>query len=238
MVEIPDFGGDFTAMWRELMLLEEHAPAPWTLIGAQMVAIHGWARHRPAPRTSRDADILVNVRVMSEATERMSRALHERGFELEGVSPEGIGHRFVKAAVRFDVLGPDGAGARARFTTIAGARTVAVPGGTQALRRTEPIAVRAGSRTGRVPVPNLLGSLLVKIRAVEVDDQPDAQRRDVVFLLSLIDDPDPLDDEMSGQERQWLRRHPEFCDHESDVYRGIGNAVDAATVYRRLSRKS
>jgi len=237
MVEIPDLGEAFLEMWRELMQLEEHAPAPWTLIGAHMVAVHGWARNRAAPRASRDADILVNVRMVGDATEKMSRRLQERGFALDGVSPEGIGHRFVKENVRFDVLGPDGAGKRVRFTTVAGARTVAVPGGTQALNRSEKLVIRAGTIVGRIPVPSLLGSLLVKIRAVEVDDQPDAQRRDVAFLLSLIEDPDPLAHEMSSQERQWLRRHPEFIDHESDLYRGIANAADAATVFRRLARQ-
>jgi len=236
MVEIPDLGGDFLAMWRELVQLEAHSPAPWTLVGAHMVAVHGWARNRAAPRTSRDADILVNVRMVSDATEKMSRRLQDSGFALDGVSPEGIGHRFVKENVRFDVLGPDGAGKRARFTTVAGARTVAVPGGTQALNRSEKLAVRAGTVVGKVPVPNLLGSLLVKIRAIEVDDQPDAQRKDVAFLLSLIEDADPLAKDMNSQERQWLRRHPEFVDHESEVYRGIANASDAATVFRRLSR--
>lgn len=237
MVEIPGLGGAVLDMWHELLLLEEHAPAPWTLIGAHMVALHGWARNRAAPRTSRDADILVNARVVVDATERMSRRLQDRGFALDGVSPEGVGHRFVRENVRFDVLGPDGAGKRVRLATVAGARTVAVPGGTQALRRSEKLAVRAGTMVGSIPVANILGSLLIKIRAVEVDDQPDAQRRDVAFLLSLIDDPDPLARQMSSQERGWLRRHPEFIDHESEAYHGIASAVDAATVFRRLARQ-
>jgi hypothetical protein len=105
------------------------------------------------------------------------------------------------------------------------------------LHRSEKLVVRAGTILGRIPVPNILGSLLVKLRAVEIDDQPDVQRKDVAFLLSLIDDPDPLAHEMSSHERQWLRRHPEFFDHESEVYQGIANASDAATVFRRLARR-
>jgi hypothetical protein len=60
------------------------------------------------PRASRDADILVNVRVVSNGTERVSATLLSRGFSLDGVSPEGLGHRFVNGQVRFDILGPDG----------------------------------------------------------------------------------------------------------------------------------
>jgi hypothetical protein len=87
-----------------------------------------------------------------------------------------------------------------------------------------------------VPLPNLLGSILVKVRAIAVDEQPDAQRSDVAFLLSLVDDPDPMDVEISNSERRWLRRHPEFSDSAFPSYRGIPHAADAATVYRRLSR--
>ena len=42
MIDIPDLGESFLEMWRELLLLAEQAPAPWTLIGAHMVALHGW----------------------------------------------------------------------------------------------------------------------------------------------------------------------------------------------------
>jgi antitoxin HicB len=77
-----------------------------------MVALHGWKMGRKQPRASRDADILVNARVVSNGTERVSEALLSRGFSLDGVSPEGLGHRFLNGQVRFDVLGPDGVGSR------------------------------------------------------------------------------------------------------------------------------
>jgi hypothetical protein len=121
MVEIPDLGESSVTMWQELMLLAEHSSAPWTLIGAHMVALLGWANDRVAPRASHDADILVNARMASDGTARISRDLQKRGFILNGV------------------------GRRARLFTVAGARTVAVPGGTQALKRSLRINVRAGT---------------------------------------------------------------------------------------------
>ena len=236
MIDIPDLGEGFYAMWQELTNLAENPPAPWTLIGAHMVALHGWKMGRKQPRASRDADILVNARVVSNGTERVSEALLSRGFSLDGVSPEGLGHRFVNGQVRFDVLGPDGIGSRTGLFTSSGARTVEVPGGTQALQRTEMVAIRARSIFGKVPVPNLLGAILVKVRAIAVDEQPEAQRGDVAFLLSLVDDPDPFDVEISNGERRWLRRHPEFSDSGCPCYQAIPHAADAATVFRRLSR--
>ena len=235
MIEIPDLGAGFLDMWRELLFLTEHAPAPWTLIGAHMVALHGWRAGREQPRASRDADILVNVRAAVAGTQKMSEVLTSRGFILDGVSPEGIGHRFVRGSIRFDVLGPDSAGSRTSFKTIAGAQTVAVPGGSQALRRTELMGIRAGTSYGSIPVPTLLGAILVKARAISVDDQPQAQRTDLAFLLSLVAEPDLLLSEMSGAESGWLRRHPEMADPGHGAYAGILNPADAATVFRRLS---
>jgi hypothetical protein len=237
MIDIPDLGGDFLEMWHELLFLASQAAAPWTLIGAHMVALHGWKAGRKQPRTSRDADILVNVRVVRGGTRKVSDFLMARGFTLSGVSPEGIGHRFVKGPVRLDVLGPDGIGSRTSLQTAAGARTVAVPGGSQALKRTELMEIRARKSAGTIPVPNLLGALLVKVRAISVDDQPQAQRAEVAFLLSLVTDPDPLTVEISASERRWLRHHPEFAESASPCYVGAPNPDDAATVFRRLLQK-
>ena len=48
----------------------------------------------------------------------------------------------------------------------------------------------------------------MKVRAIEVDDVPRAQRADVAFLLSLVEDPEPLAAALSKSERRWLKRHP------------------------------
>jgi len=238
MIEIPELGDDLHRMWMELFGLAKTAPAPWVLIGAHMVAVHGWQRGREQIRPSKDADILVNVRAVTDGTTRVSRALLDRGFELEGISPEGIGHRFIGKGVRMDILGPDGVGVHTRLGTVPGAHTVAVPGGTQALQRTQDVAARSRTSPGKLPIPTMLGAILVKVRAIDVDDQPHAQRRDVAFLLSLVDDPDPLVADLKSSERNWLRRHPSFGDPTEDCYRGLAEASDAAIVYRRLTGDS
>lgn len=235
MIAIPDLGREFNRMWLELLALAKDPPAPWVLIGANMVAIHGWQRGREQIRPSRDADVLVDARVVSAGTARISESLMRSGYRLDAISPDGIGHRFIREGVHIDVLGPDGLGERADLRTVSGARTVRVPGGTQALRRRRDLEVRIGSRRGRIPMPDLLGALLVKVRAIEVDDEPEAQRRDVAFLLSLIDDPDVLGADLSKTERGWLRRHACFADPAHDSYRGITDAVDAAIAFRRLA---
>src|SRR5438876_10806922 len=117
-----------------------------------------------------------------------------------------------------------------------GVRTVTVPGGTQALTRSAPIEIRSRSSLGTVPLPSLLGAILIKTRAIEVDDLPDNQRSDVAFLFSLVEDPDELVARMTAQERGWLRRHPYFGDPRDACWTEINGAEADVGVGKRLSR--
>lgn len=129
VAEIPERGDAYHEMWLELMRLSDEQPAPWTLIGAHMVALHGWIRGRVAIRPSKDADILVNVRLVSQGIAAVSQALVRDGYELNERSVEGHGHSFARGEVSFDVLAPEGLGARGLLLTVRNFRTVRVPGG-------------------------------------------------------------------------------------------------------------
>ncbi len=184
MITIPELGDHHHAMWTELIRLSHASPARWTLIGAQMVALHGWGVGRDVIRPSMDADVLVDARVVTDGV----------------------------------------------------ARTVRVAGGTQALRRSSPVEAQTRGVTGAVPVPNLLGAILVKARAIDVDDVPDAQRADVAFLLSLVKDPEPLLHDITRAERGWLRHHTDTLgDLANPCWREIDNAEDGLLVFRRLA---
>jgi hypothetical protein len=216
--------GPMDGLWARLIDLAEAQPDGWTLVGAQMVALHAYEHGRQPPRGSTDADVLANVRAVADATARISDWLVEQGFHLDGVSVEGIGHRFVDAEgkVRLDVLAPEGLGrSRVRLTTVPPAHTVCVPGGTQALHRSELVDVRLGERVGRLPRPDLLGAILVKARAVEVDDAPAAQLGDVAFLLTLVPDPRALRDQLRGKEQSWLKRRRELLDRRATCWQGL-----------------
>lgn len=234
-IAIPELGGDRHRLWLDLIDLGRQ-PVPWTLIGAHMVALHAW-EHGRAARPSNDVDVLVNVRSATGGTHEISRYFVERGYELDHVTPTNLGHHFVRGQAEVDVLAPDGLGARASTTTIPPARTVRVPGGTQALRRSEPTAVKTRRTRGELPRPNLLGAILVKVRAIEVDDVPAAQRADVALLLSLVTDPDPLVHDVEAGERRWLRRHGYFADPASAEWDEIEHDDPelCAAVFRRLA---
>ncbi len=64
-----------TGIWRSLVDLGLLQKQGWTVIGAQMVALHAFEHGKLTPRTSADADVLVNVRVLTEGTQIISKLL-------------------------------------------------------------------------------------------------------------------------------------------------------------------
>ncbi len=152
----------------------------WVLVGGQMMLVlaieYGAERIRPTD----DVDIVVNLRIRPDGTEWLSAWLEEHGFRLEGVSPEQIGHRFVRRTaaglgnVAFDVLAPAGVGRRARLTTVPPARTVEAPATLEAFERSRVVDVLISDvadtreHLGRVRCPDLLGALVAKAAATAI----------------------------------------------------------------------
>ena len=216
------------AIWQALIDLGRHQPRGWTLIGAQMVALHAAEHNRAGPRSSRDADVLVNVRLVQDGTQLLSRTLMQLGFQFLGAGPEGIGHRFRRGPAEIDILAPDGLGRRTELTTLPPARTVSVPGGAQALARTEIVDVSIAGDAGIIPRPNLLGAILLKCRAIDVDDAPNSQRLDLASLLSLANNPRVLATDVTLNERRWLRRRTDLLNPEAPAWRSLGHEAETA----------
>ena len=68
-----------------------------------------------------------------------------------------------------------------------------------------------GDHQGLVPRPSLLGAIVGKSVAVDVDDVPDAQRLDLALLLSLVGDPIELAEQLTKKDRQRLRARTEMA---------------------------
>ena len=192
-------------IWDLLFELSDLLPVRWTLIGAQMVALHAFEHGMTPGRSSLDVDVLVDIQADSEGLRAASLALEEAGFALATVTPDGRGHRFVRGRMAIDLLAPDHMGPRANLTTIPPARTVEVPGGRHALGRSAYLDVELHGRRGRIPRPDLLGAILVKGRAVGVDDAPDDQLTDLDLLLRLVPDPRALLETATQGERKALK---------------------------------
>jgi hypothetical protein len=125
------------------------------------------------------------------------------GFRLLGPDADGYAHRYERGGLVVDVLAPDGIQPPPSLS--AGLVAVGVPGGTQALVRSEMVTVRLGGQTFELRRPTLLGAVLIKTRALLVHHDPDAQVLDLLTLLSLVEDPRQTAAELKRSERGWLR---------------------------------
>lgn len=183
MIELAPRDESEQALWAATLDIADLLDGlPWTLVGAQMVMLHAFEAGETPGRTTGDLDLLFDIRAYIGATAEASRRLLVAGFTETGPSPDGVAHRLSKGVVVVDVLAPEGLGERTSRATIAGGRTVEVPGGSQALERTEIVDVRLGSRVGRLPRPSLLGAILLKARAVgAAPDEAAKHRGDLAF---------------------------------------------------------
>jgi hypothetical protein len=227
--------------WRTLFRLSEIDTDSWVLVGGQAVYLLGVEHAARHIRPTDDVDVVVDVRAKQRGTEWLSDWLVERGFELAGIGPDGVGHRFVRPAdpgpgnVVFDVLAPEGLARRTAIHTRPPARTVQVPGSRQAFGRSAVVEVAVSSilrepaTAGLVRRPTVLGMLVAKAASTTIGGRSNPERdwQDAALLLSLIGDPVAAAAECDRKDRQRLRRltflddraHPGWAYLDDQSYR-------------------
>jgi len=129
-------------LWATVLEIAEilGAETRWSLIGGLMVQLHGF-EHGVVARPTMDIDLLGDSRRTPQMTETIARMLVKHGAEL-AMPPRAdhrLGFRFEFDGETIDVLAPDGL--RRKPKTIGKHVTLQVPGGTQALLRTEKVLV-------------------------------------------------------------------------------------------------
>lgn len=220
------------AQYQAWQLLFRTVSVPWALIGGQLIALLAAEHGAALPRTTQDADVLVDVRAVPGGIETVCAFLAGRGLELEGVSSEGVGHRFSRLAdpgprqVSIDVLAPDGLSERTRTVTVPPARTVSVPSGSALLAACETVEVTitgmAGEQEdGQVRRPGVLAALVGKAAATTIAGRVDPERdqQDAALLLSLLDVADPALAGLSRSQRAHLRRLDPLRDREHPAWK-------------------
>jgi hypothetical protein len=155
----------------------------------------------------------------------------------------GKGYRFVRTgvdgrALTVDILAPDHPPRHRSLRTRRGGDTVTVPGGYQALKRHGVITVVSSDHgEADVPVPDLLGAIILKAAAWQVDAR-DRERHaeDAAYLTSLVADPLAEVRRFAGSDRKRLRALDEVLgDPDAPEWRQLGpSAVDAYITWRLL----
>lgn len=208
-IVLPDLASPTREVWHVLFDLADLPALEWTLVGGQMVLLHALEHGAEPPQISQDGDVVGDVRTDRRALLSIVDALEQRGFTLEGIARDGTAHRYVKPAtpepVKIDVLAPEGLGAGADLTTTRPGRTIEVPGGTQALRRTERVHVVQEGRQALVPRPSLLAAIVGKGAACGIPGDPARHLRDLALLCAIAPDPFALAEEMTAKDRKRVR---------------------------------
>lgn len=165
MILMPAMSPAQEAAWLGLLDLYERHPEGWALIGGQLVHLHCAERDYAPPRPTEDADAVVNARA-PQVLGAVTQALIDLDFDPSAPSTDGIQHRWTRGNAVIDVLIPEGAGPGVEARSSAsGFPTIAAPGGTQALNRTEVVDLQIGDRVGRIPRPTLIAAMVMKAAA-------------------------------------------------------------------------
>jgi hypothetical protein len=94
-ISLPLFGPPVDQLWHVLLDLAETLRAPWTLVGGQMVLLHALEHGQVPPQISQDGDVIANVRAARDAIGQVVAALQSMGFTVDGMSPDGLAHRYI-----------------------------------------------------------------------------------------------------------------------------------------------
>lgn len=167
-----------------------------------MVQLHAIERGVLDVRPTGDIDILGQARPQGTLSS-IDAALRREGFEAILEDLDGYARRYVRDGLIIDLLAPDGI--RPAPDLGGGRRALGVPGGSQALTRSETVTVTVGGRSFQLHRPSLLGAVLIKARSLMVHRDPESQREDLLLLLALVEDPRRMASELRRSERRWLR---------------------------------
>jgi hypothetical protein len=231
VIELPVLPPPLDELWHTLLDLGDQLDVPWALIGGQMVLLHAIEHDQVPPQVSQDGDVIADIRAVPGALTQVVAGLERMGFGLQSISADGLAHRYTRAAeprpVVIDVLAPEGLGERADLTTTPPGRTIEVPGGTQALSRTETITVVHEGRSGTIPRPTLLAAIVGKAAATALPG-PERHYRDLALLCALVGDPFELVDQMTRKDRQRLRLASKLLDDSHPAWPLLPAAIRSA----------
>jgi hypothetical protein len=206
---------------------------PWTLVGGLMVRVIEAEHSAITTWTTGDISTVLDVRALANATEAAAARLVEAGFEPQHYA-DGLTYRFIRAGDVVDVLAPDNVGPRASRVTVPPGETIEAIGSRAALNRRRLLVVDAGDGPFEIPIPSLLGAIVMKARvAGDVQNPVIAAKheRDLARLLALVADPVAARAELSTKERGYLAARAGLTRASHPAWRGVPGAEDGAIAF-------
>lgn len=254
VVEFPPQPADEIAVWHTLFDLKREVPENWTLIGGRLVHLHLVERGGTVVRPTVDADAVVDIRADTSVLLSFTAALNRLGFA-PLTSGDGAQHRWLLSldktpgrTVQVDVLIPEGVGERAAaLHGIGGAPTISARGTTQALDRSMDVEVRVGDRTGTIPRPSLVSTMVLKAAAATETTSGNGQRHvlDFLALASVVAAEDFRSVALQRKDKSRLRSITAKCrleafalsDEHDRALERVDRAIAGAPMHRVVRRE-
>lgn len=222
-------------LWKAVGELVDRLPGGWVLIGGLMVQLHALERGIVDVRPTRDIDVLGQARPQG-SLRAIDEALRAEGFEPTGPDLDGFAHRYERSDLLVDLLAPDGLNPPPDLG--GGVKAVGVPGGSQALKRSEIVTVSVDGNEFELRRPTLLGAILIKARSIMRHTDPESQREDLLRLLALVKDPRRMAADLKNSERKWLRQAEDRLRFDGVTLLDDVTVRNARFAYRILLRPS
>ena len=211
-LHLPPIAGAQLAAWQALLDLAPKLGGNWTLIGGQMVLMHqaersAFANPEADTRFSVDLDLVFDTRARFRALAIAHDVLNAAGYEQDMPNRQGTAHRYRLGETVIDVLAPDHIGNHPPQVGVG--FTLGIPGGSQALRRTEPVIVQIEQNSAAIRRPNLIGAIIIKATAA-TSSTPNTRGRDRHFqdlgiLADLLTGRDLAAADLSKNEKKLLK---------------------------------
>lgn len=170
---------------------------------------------------------LLNILTYDRIATQMESYLATMGYRLQKDALTKYATRFENPAHdKVDILVTDYLyGKKKREgATLSGMRLCGMPGGGQAIKRSMRLQLRYDQQSASIAIPDLLGALMLKSAAWEVDKTARRDRHliDAALLLSLIDSPDEEAKRLhSSNDRKRILRLHELLAADSDYWSSL-----------------
>lgn len=161
----------------------------WSLAGGSLVRLHVAERGDVGGRSTRDIDVILDVRADPHSIKRIVTVLRDADFSPDGFNPSGHDHRWVRGDAQIDILTPDFLGPRILDRRHPGlGRLLATRGAQFGLHRTRRVTIRVDDFELDVNRPDLVGALYEKCSALLIPMDANKERHlgDISTLANLL----------------------------------------------------
>ena len=191
-----DTSGPELESWLGLAEISQIMPQGWSLAGGSLMRLLVSERNYQTSRSTRDIDVILDVRTQRSFINQFVDALTHIGFTPDGYNTSGQNHRWVRGLAQIDVLVPSGLSERTMGWSFPGINKLLPTRGAQfGINRTSSVHVACSEEKFIVNRPDALGALYEKCSALlnNGDSQKQRHYEDIVILACMLT-PDEWDE--------------------------------------------